>query len=233
MQAMAGATVTAALDASPWFSALPREARNRVANSGSIRWFNQGAAIFRQGDATTGLHAVLSGEAKVLAMSRNGVESLVALLRPVEWTGYLACLDGLSYAFTVSASQDCEVFTLPIAAVRTIFFDDAKLLRHLIAPQLAADRKLFGHIVNIAADTPMQRLARRIVDLGRRPYDSDSEPAALTHVSQTELAITAMMSRQSTNALLHELEKAGAVEIGYGSVTIVDPARLSRIAEGN
>lgn len=231
MQAMTG--TTAALDASPWFWALPRETRKLVASSGSIRWFDQGAAIFHQGDSVTGLYAVLSGEAKVLGVSRTGVESLVAVLRPVEWTGYLACLDGLPYAFTVLASQECDVFALPIAAVRAIFFDDAKLLRHMMGPQLAADRKTFAHIVNIAADTPMQRLARRIVELGGRPYDADSEPAALTHVSQTELAITAMMSRQSTNALLHELEKLGAVEIGYGSVTIIDPVRLSRIAEGN
>ncbi len=224
--------VTARLAASAWFSALPRQTRDQVACRGIVRAVDPGAAVFFAGDAPTGLHAVLSGEAKIRAIARNGVEMLIAMLRPVEWTGYLACLDGGPYVYTVTASQDCEVFTLPIAAVRAIFFDDAALLRHLIAPQLAADRKVFDHIVNIVSETPLQRLARCLVDFGRQPYDADGAPNRMLHVSQTEAATSAMMSRQSANVHLRELATLGVIEIGYASITILDPARLERIAEG-
>jgi len=213
-----------------WFSALPEPLQDDVLRSASRIRLKRGKHFFRQGDQPTGLFGVVSGEAQVIGTTIAGLDILVAVHRPGDWTGFLACLDGEGYAFSVIASGPCEVLHLPLAAVRRIFLNDVGSLAMMIAPELATQRSLYSHIIEHLAFTPLQRLARRLVDLSFNAQGDRVTSRTISPITQDQLALSVMASRQWTNRLLQHLEKSGLISRGRSRIDVLDLPRLTQLA---
>ncbi|MEQ9507028.1 MAG: Crp/Fnr family transcriptional regulator [Hyphomonas sp.] len=213
-----------------WFAALPEDLQADVLRSAVRLKFKRGKYLFRQGDPPTGLFGLVSGEAQVIGTTLAGLDILVAVHRAGDWTGFLACLDGGSYTFNVVASQPCDVLHLPLPAVRRIFLGDAENLACLIAPELATQRALYSHIIEHLAFTPLQRLARRLVDLASNVQGERVTSRTISPITQDQLALSIMASRQWTNRLLQHLEKAGLIARGRSRIDVLDLLRLTQLA---
>lgn len=213
-----------------WFASLPEPLQDEVLRSAVRLRFKRGKYLFRQGDPPTGLFGIVSGEAQVIGTTIAGLDILVAMHRPGDWTGFLACLDGENYTFNVVASQPCEVIHLPIAAVRRIFLTDVEALSRMVAPELATLRALYSHIIEHLAFTPLQRLARRLVDLATNVQGERVTSRTIAPITQDQLALSIMASRQWTNRLLQHLEKAGLIARGRSRIDVLDLARLTQLA---
>ncbi|MDP1556235.1 MAG: Crp/Fnr family transcriptional regulator, partial [Hyphomonas sp.] len=171
-----------------------------------------------------------SGEAQVIGTTIAGLDILVAMHRPGDWTGFLACLDGQNFTFNVVASQPCEVLHLPLAAVRRIFLTDVGALSQMVAPELATLRALYSHIIEHLAFTPLQRLARRLVDLASNAQGERVTSRTISPITQDQLALSIMASRQWTNRLLQHLEKAGLIARARSRIEVLDLQRLRQLA---
>lgn len=213
-----------------WFDQLPPHIREDVERSSVRLKFKRGKPLFRQGDPVRGLFGFVSGEAQVSGTTIAGQDILVAMHRAGDWTGFLACLDGGSYTLTVTASQPCEVLHLPLAAVQRIFMQDVATYALLAAPEHATQRAVYSHIVEHVSFTPLQRLARRLVDLAGSPYTEVITTRTISPITQDQLALSIMSSRQWTNRLLQHLEKAGLIARGRSRIDILDLPRLTQLA---
>ncbi len=213
-----------------WFSGLPESLQEEVLRSAVRLKFKRGKHLFRQGDPPTGLFGIVSGEAQVIGTTIAGLDILVAMHRPGDWTGFLACLDGQNFTFNVVASQPCEVLHLPLAAVRRIFMNDVDALSHMVAPELATLRALYSHIIEHLAFTPLQRLARRLVDLASNVQGERVTSRTISPITQDQLALSIMASRQWTNRLLQHLEKAGLIARARSRIDVLDLPRLRQLA---
>jgi CRP-like cAMP-binding protein len=122
------------------------------------------------------------------------------------------------------------VLHLPLAAVRRIFLGDPENYARLVAPELATQRSLYSHIIEHLAFTPLQRLARRIVDLASNVQGEQVTSRTISPITQDQLALSIMASRQWTNRLLQHLEQAGLIARGRSRIEVLDLARLTRLA---
>lgn len=213
-----------------WFSDLPEPLQEDVLRSAIRLKIKRGKHLFRQGDPPTGLFGIVSGEAQVIGTTIAGLDILVAMHRPGDWTGFLACLDGQNFTFNVVASQPCEVLHLPLAAVRRIFLTDVAALSQMVAPELATLRALYSHIIEHLAFTPLQRLARRLVDLASNVQGERVTSRTISPITQDQLALSIMASRQWTNRLLQHLEKAGLIARARSRIDVLDLPRLRQLA---
>src|SRR5262249_13716172 len=80
------------------------------------RRFRRNEVIFHQGDPGDSLHVVTSGSLKVVLPSAEGEEAIIATLRPGDFFGELALLDGAERSATVIALEPAETMTLPRTA---------------------------------------------------------------------------------------------------------------------
>lgn len=216
----------------PWFRSLNADVQEQVLAGLHIRKVPAGAQVFAQGEMPSGLHCILAGQAHVTGVSVAGRLSLIGILRPGDWVGYLACLDGAPYAFTGTCVVDSTVATLPTRSVRQIFERSVETYKALIAPELVASRRNYRFLVETIGSPPLQRLAERLMDLGRWPYARPDGPLSrLERVKQDQLAAATGMSRQTVNALLGQLEQLGLIEVSRGKVVVRDPTGLGRIAQ--
>ena len=214
-----------------WFQTLPAEVQRRVIAGGTQRTLNTSRTLFSQGANASGLHAVIMGELHVAGTNVDGNEVIMAIVRPGEWTGFLACLDRGPHAYSAVAVVETKIFSLSPTSVAAIFETDIATYRLLQAPELSAVRKLSHFVIEDMGLPLVQRVAARLADLGRWAYGPASGPvAALDNVSQEELAMSVHASRQKINMILRDLSRQGLIELGYGQIRVIDSAALDRFA---
>jgi CRP/FNR family transcriptional regulator len=213
-----------------WFAGLPERLQEEVLRSCVRLKLKRGKHLFRQGDPATGIFGIVTGEAQVVGTTLAGLDILVGVHRPGNWIGFLACLDGQNYTFNVVASQPCEVLHLPLAAVRRIFMNDVDALSHMVAPEIATLRAVYSHMIEHLAFTPLQRLARRLVDLASNAQGERVISRTISPITQDQIALSIMASRQWTNRLLQHLEKAGLITRGRSRIVVLDLPRLTQLA---
>lgn len=213
-----------------WFPALPEALQDEVMRSATRHRMRRGRHIFRQGDPANGIFGITSGEAHIIGTTLAGLDILVAVFRPGDWTGFLSSVDEGPYTFSVVASQSCEIVHLPLPAVKRIFLSDVEGFRRFILPELVSTRAIYSRVVESLAFTPLQRLAQRLVDLTSEPHGDLVTSSFISPVTQDQIALSIMASRQWTNRLLQHLEQADVIRISRGRIDIRDRARLTQLA---
>lgn len=219
------------LGAGPWFATLPPDVRAEILAVGTVRTIAPGKYLYEEEDEPSGLHGVLAGRLHVIGLSPDGNAVTLAIIRPGDWTGFLGCIDGLPHAYSGIAREETRVLSIRPSEVTRIFERDVPTFRLLIAPDLAIRRKLGRYIVDDVVLPLAQRVAARLCDLGRSPYDYPVGPVApLRNISQEELAMSVAATRPRINEILRDFAARGLIEIGYGRITVMDPAELDRFA---
>lgn len=128
------------------------------------------------------------------------------------------------------ASQSCEVLHLPLPALKRIFLSDVEGFRRFILPELASTRAIYSRVVESLAFTPLQRLAQRLVDLTSEPHGDLVTSSFISPVTQDQIALSIMASRQWTNRLLQHLEQADVIRLSRSRIDILDRDRLTLLA---
>ncbi|MBD3730767.1 MAG: Crp/Fnr family transcriptional regulator [Sphingomonadales bacterium] len=216
-----------------WSRALPPQIRAGIEQAVTVRTIAQSEEIIRQGDSFSGLYCLLDGQMHVIGTSAAGDELLIGIHRPGDWIGFLAALDEGPYAFSVRAFRPSRVAVLGAAALAELFKRDLPSFRLLLQPEINVARKNYQYFIEHAHRPPMQRLAERMMALGRWPYTAEEmTPAPLDQLPQAALASATRLSRQTINSCLNALQQAGVVTLAYRTVSVIDPRRLGRIARG-
>jgi CRP/FNR family cyclic AMP-dependent transcriptional regulator len=203
-----------------------------LARSLRRRRFRRNEVIFHQGDPGSALHIVVSGAVKILLPSAEGEEAIIATLRPGEFFGELALLDGEPRSATATALEPTETLALPREDFDELLERDAALRTTLLRSLAAELRRLTGHVEELHFLDLAGRLAMRLVRLAR-----DVDPAARGEVhldwpyTQSDLAAMIGGTRQSVNKLLSVLVDRGLLRIERDALVITDLYRLAREAE--
>ena len=216
-----------------WFSELEAHIRSSIVDHLVTKRMLNGEAMFQQGNPASGLYVLLAGEGRITGSSADGISALIGILRPGDWTGFLAVLDGGPYAFSAEMFTDGFAACLPTSATNKIFGADVDSFRKLVAPELTIARRNYHFYLETHGRPALRRVAERLMSLGRWPYATSTGPISpLDNVNQDDLAAATRLSRQRINTALKELQRRGLIKTGYGNVCVLDPIRLGHIAEG-
>src|SRR6476620_12392690 len=109
------------------FENVRDEALRDVVSRLRRRHFRRNEVIFHQGDSGDSLHVVASGAVKIVLPSAEGEEAIIATLRPGDFFGELALLDGAPRSATAVALDACETLTLPRDVFRELLDQDPGL----------------------------------------------------------------------------------------------------------
>jgi len=221
-----------ALARCPLFEHAARNILESLAQRLRRRRFRRNEVIFHQGDPGDALHIVAAGAVKILLPSAEGDEAIIATLRPGDFFGELALLDGASRSATAAALDQADTLVLP----RPVFIellDTLPGLRDALLAGLAHElRRLTGHVEELHFLDLAGRLAMRLSRLA-----SESAPGATGEITldwpytQSDLAAMIGGTRQSVNRLLSELVDDGLIRIEPDALFITDADELARRAE--
>jgi CRP-like cAMP-binding protein len=195
------------------------------------RRFRRNEVIFHQGDPGDALHVVAMGAVKIVLPSTEGEEAIIATLRPGDFFGELALLDGAARSATAVALEPCDTMELPRAAFHELLDRDAGLRDALLAGLAHELRRLTGHVEELHFLDLAGRLAMRLHRLAREADKNAAEVRLDWPYTQSDLASMIGGTRQSVNKLLSGLVDDGLVVIERDTLIITDVEALGRMAE--
>lgn len=195
------------------------------------RQFRRNEVIFHQGDPGDSLHVVNSGAVKIVLPSPEGMEAIIATLRPGAFFGELSLLDGAPRSATAVALEATETLALPRDAFRDLLDHDPGLRDALLSGLAHELRRVTGHVEELHFLDLAGRLAMRLSRLARDADATSDEVRLDWPYTQSDLASMIGGTRQSVNKLLSELVDDGLVRIERDTLVIPSVAALERQAD--
>lgn len=183
-----------------------------------------GDVLFHQGDLGDALYALGSGSLEVSVLSHEGVKLTLHRMGPGDLVGEIALFAPGPRTATVSAIEPCEVWGVRNADVRAALRSDPDLQMDMI--ELAGQRMRWmgAQLTEQVFMDVATRLARRILFLA-------PEQGAVLKMSQSDLAAIVGTSRESVSKTLAGWKKQGVIDLGRGSLMVLDRDALSEFAE--
>jgi CRP/FNR family transcriptional regulator, cyclic AMP receptor protein len=213
------------------FAALDHEQLLVLAHAAIRRSYVRGESIFHQGDPGEALFVIAQGIVKIVLLSEDGDEMVLATLRPEDTFGELALIDGGPRSASARAVDPTTVFALPREAFLRAIRENPPLLESLHQSLGTLLRSLLAQ----ASDLVFMDLAGRVAKLLMALADKDGKvhDDGITldlHLSQTGLAGMVGGSRPSVNQILKSFEARGYLELKGKQILIKHPDMLRRRA---
>lgn len=179
--------------------------------------------LWERGEPCTEVVLLVEGELDVLQQSLDGEVAVVRTMRAGELLGEMSALDGGTHSATVRARQDCQLRRIPVGEFRRALEGRLDLVRDLLARQNERVRWLTRQVAVLGFESVAQRIARLIA----RDLSPSEGVLKLTH---RDLAERVAATRESVTKALGLLARQGFVELGRGSIRVLDREGLEALA---
>jgi len=199
-----------------------------------IQRYPAGYLLFSKGDPGDSLFAILSGQVRIGALSELGKEVILNILGPGEIFGEIALLDGKDRTASASTIGDCELVTIARGDFLSFLARHPHVTQRMLEVLCARLRWVSESYEDVVFRRLPHRLARKILFLAENFGEVDNGVVRISmSLSQQELANMTGATRESINKLMRRWEGAGLVSYEHGHISVLDSARLNRIAEGD
>jgi CRP-like cAMP-binding protein len=202
------------------FDSLPPAVREGLRTAAPVRRFADGQIIQHKGDAADGFWLIEEGAVSVGQFLEGGDFRGVALLGPGDSYGELAVLAGRPRIVDAVARGEARLRHIGAAGFEAALASDAAAMRALLGAMAAQLQETLDLLAGFRRGSNAGRAAGLIANL-------TGGAAREVAVTQQEIADLLGVTRATANGALAQLEKAGLIVRGYGTIRVPDPARLA------
>ena len=208
-----------------WLAAMPPDFQEELLERAEPRLAQAGQPFYLQGEQARGLYGLIEGIIEVSIVSSTGSPGLIYLAQRGWWFGALEIFTSRTRRFHIQARTDCELLFVPNLQVREIC-RLAPDYWESFARLMCGNYEAMADAVAMMRDpSPELRVAKALLIL----YYRQAEPGPVIEATQLDICSIANVSLRSAASALAQLERKQLVLRGYGTVTIIDPVRLSQI----
>jgi CRP-like cAMP-binding protein len=220
------------LETTPWFRGLPVELRDYLVSHATLLTLERGEFLYRRGDQSYGLYAVLGGALAVGTVGLDGKEALLAVLGPTAWVGEISMFDGLPRPNDATAVSRTLLLHVPEPALHALLDATPLYWRDFALLMAQRLRVSFENTEAMTLLPAAQRVANRLLMIAGG-YGGLNASQSRIRVSQDSLASMVSLSRQTTNQLLRNLESQRILSLKSGEIAILDFDRLRAASLGD
>ena len=207
----------------PLFAPLSPKERLDLATRMRPRHFARNEVVFHRDDPAAHLYLIASGTVKISVEAEGGQEVVIALVRGGEVFGELALFDEAQRSATVTALTDTNTFTLASRDFMDVLQHNPAAMRQLLALLARRIRHSTGHIEDLVFLDLPGRIAKCLLD-----QDELLGKKGVVALTQEDIASFVGATRVAVNRVLVDLERRGELELGRGSIKIVDSEKLKK-----
>jgi CRP-like cAMP-binding protein len=184
----------------------------------AIRSYAPGAAINLQGDPAESLFYILAGTVQVSAVSGDGKEVILGLLREGEFFGQRCLLDPPASTYNVTALGKATVVTITRAAASKLLASNPRFAQAFLSCVLrqwvTTEEEIVDHLLN----TSERRLARLLLLLANIA-PTEKEAVLGQEITQGLLARRVGTTRSRVNYFMNKFKRLGYIQYN-GTVTV-------------
>jgi CRP/FNR family transcriptional regulator, cyclic AMP receptor protein len=219
------------LETTPWFKGLSIELQDALIGHASLLTLEKGQFLYRRGDPSDGLYAVLGGALAIGTVGPDGKEALLAVLGPTAWVGEISLFDELPRPNDAIAFSRTLLLHVPESALYDLLDSAPGYWRDFALLMAQRLRVSFENTEAMSLLPAAQRVANRLLTIASG-YGGLNAAQSRIRLSQDSLASMVSLSRQTTNQLLKNLENQRILSLKSGEIAILDFERLRAASAG-
>ena len=182
-----------------------------------------GYLIYLQDTEATCFYFLKSGKVKSFIQSEDGAERVLNVYSAGSLFGEASFFDELPRVSSAVALTPCEIVPIDRELVSQEFAKNPELALAMMKYLARTVRLLSGQVDQMAFRPARWRVANYLLTLS---------PAAVPlSCTQDDIAAAVSASRVTVSRVLGEFAREGWVELGYRSITLLDPARLKELCK--
>ncbi|WP_416221112.1 Crp/Fnr family transcriptional regulator [Rhodopseudomonas palustris] len=177
----------------------------------NVNKYVKNLTVFSQGDASDAVFYIIKGKVKIVVLSEQGKEAVIAILGPDEFFGE-ACLTGQERRLsTASTMSECEIMWISKPAMLAVLHKEPTFSEMFVAHVLARTIRVEADLVDQLFNSSEKRLARALLLLAN--FGHDSEPKkVIAKVSQETLAEMVGTTRSRVSYFMNKFRKMGFID---------------------
>jgi len=188
----------------------PKSFLAKVGEGRNIATHRKAQTIFSQGDAADAVFYIQKGKAKVIVVSEQGKEAVVAILDAGDFFGE-ACLAGqVQRIATVVTMSESVIVRLDKSAILRLIHEEPAFSEMFIAHLLSRTIRVEADLVDQLFNSSEKRLARLLLLLANFGKESKPEPI-IAKISQTTLAEMVGTTRSRVSFFMNKFRKLGLI----------------------
>jgi CRP/FNR family transcriptional regulator len=216
-------TPDAVLGSFDFYRLAAKESRAQLAAATTIVSLRKGATFYREGDVCQHLGLVGRGDIRVFKGAATGREITLYHVRDGEpcLLNMLSVFLDRAAAATAVVEAETEAIVVPANVIRT-WLSIHENVRTFVFEAMSVR---LTEVMTLAVEVSIRRMDVRLASLLLTLADVHRA----VHLTHDELAKELGTAREVVSRLLKEFERSGALHLGRGHVTIVDPSMLARV----
>jgi CRP-like cAMP-binding protein len=177
----------------------------------NINRYGKNKMVFSQGDASDSVFYVINGKVKIVVISEQGKEAVIAVLGRDEFFGE-GCLTGQERRLSAaSAMSECVIMRISKPAMLAALHEHPSFSEMFVAHVLARTIRVEADLVDQLFNSSEKRLARALLLLAN--FGHDSEPKkVIAKVSQETLAEMVGTTRSRVSHFMNKFRKMGFID---------------------
>lgn len=211
----------------PLFKELDAATRARLAAGATRITLRRGEAVFRKGDAATGMYVVVYGAVKLVAHTPARGARLTGLVGPGQSFGEPVMFLERPALVDALAGADTLLLHLPKEYVFAEIDRNPRFAHRVIAGLSARIERLVGEFDRLAIGSGSERFAAWLLHRQR------GAPGPFTFTlpaPKAEIAGQLHLTPEHFSRILHDLADAGVLQVHGRRITVPDPDRLAAAA---
>jgi CRP/FNR family cyclic AMP-dependent transcriptional regulator len=186
--------------------------------------YRNNQVVFSLGEVADSIFYISEGKVKLIVLSEQGKEAIVAILGPDQFCGE-ACLAGQPRRMaTAVAITECEIMRLDKATILRVLHDEPSFSEMFISHLLARTIRIEADLIDQLFNSSEKRLARALLLLANFGKEGRPEPV-IANVSQATLAEMIGTTRPRVTHFMNKFRQLGFIE--YNGVLKVHSSLLS------
>jgi len=182
----------------------------KVGTGKAILNYRKDQTIFAQGDVADTLFYIQKGKVKIVVISDQGKEAVVAILEPECFFGE-GCLNGQSLRIaTATAMEECLITSITKTAMTAVLQNEPKFSEMFLAYLLGRNSRIEEDLIDQLFNSSEKRLARLLLLLANFGKEGSPQPIDASF-DQGTLAEMIGTTRSRVSSFMNKFRKLGFI----------------------
>lgn len=209
------------------FNNLSKNEQTQLAQICRERRFDKGQVVFYEGDLGGSLYIISKGSIKIVVMSEDGREHILALLREKDYFGEISLIDGEPRSATAMALDQVNVIMISRDDFVRLLRENPEMSLKIMITLCSRLRKTDKHIESLAFLSAPGRVAQAILNLAEEHSPGQTKDIMIPHkITRQEFASIAGTSRETLTRVLMDFQEDGIITIEKNKITLHDLYKL-------
>ncbi len=211
------------------FSSLSSIELHQIVRKIKIKSLRKGEVVLNEEDTNEYMYVILTGKVKVVRMTGEGKEIILAMHRSGESFGELSLIDTKTVPAVVLAAELSTVAIIARKDFYSLLSAHGKVLDSLLQILCSRLRDSWGRIQLLSFNNASQRIRILLVQManeyGRRTAEGTLLNTRLTH---QDIADMTGVARETATRIIDKLNRDGVIKVARGKITLLEHDLLER-----